>query len=117
MINNANISPLNEMRGCEALQVISFVSCGRLQAAVSIWVTVLDSEYDILFLARQKYPRCEHKVWKYRLVLQHLLPPGQGGNLEGQKNAFPPMCFSHALFFPFVIKIYEVMRVILNFFY
>lgn len=63
-------------------------------------------------LTRQKYPRCEHKAWKYRLALQHLLPPGKGPTWRDRKMLFSLMCFSHALLFPFVIKIFEVMRVI-----
>lgn len=63
-------------------------------------------------LARQKYPRCEHKAQKYRLVLQHLLPPGKGLTWRDRKMLFSLMCFSHALLFPFVIKFYEVMTVI-----
>lgn len=63
-------------------------------------------------LARQKYPRCEHKAWKYRRVLQNLLPPGKVPTWRDRKMLFSLMCFSHALHFAFVIKIYDVMRMI-----
>lgn len=70
-------------------------------------------------MVKLKYHRCEDKARKYRIVLQQTPPsPRQEGNSSDvQKNAFSLMCSNNVWLFPFVSKIYEVMKLKLRFFF